>query len=360
MWDSNYIIKFELGEGIIKAANSPDTRNMFIRLFGRAPQDDAQLIIDGIRYIRNDLASKGIILPSVQITDNNGIKANEFICYWGIEKGHYSITHLNDFFDFIKNKAFEYNQEGSSTFTKALESIERDRYQIAYDTYKKLYYTARLNDDFHRSARALTEVSGIVAYNGQIDFALQLAYVAIQYVESYNIVDQTLKCQAYLNMGSILKCHNVTMARKYFEGCSQIAQKSSNLQFLFFSLLGLAESYLIMGDIRKTITYYEQSLALVNDTGTAISIQKRMILLYKNLVEQQYASVQKGNIVSMFKDLICYIVKEVGKNLCKAAVFKVLDLHGSGAVLSIGTKYIVEKNIFNSPTIIGDNNRITK
>lgn len=34
MWNSNYIIKFELGTGIVKAANSPDTRNMFIKMFG--------------------------------------------------------------------------------------------------------------------------------------------------------------------------------------------------------------------------------------------------------------------------------------------------------------------------------------
>ena len=242
MWNSNYLIKLELGEGILKAANSSGY--------------EAKLILDGIKHIRKELAKKGITLPSVKISDNTHIKNNEFICYWGIEKVHYSIDYFNELFDFIFNKAIEYSENSNATFSLALETIERDQFQIAYDAYKKLYYIARQKNDFHSAARALAEVSGIVANSGQKNFAIQLATVAVGYTESYNIVDQTLKCQAYLNLGNIQKCFDASKALAYFEECSKIAYNSNQSQFLFFSLLGKAESYLILDDIESIIYNY--------------------------------------------------------------------------------------------------------
>lgn len=362
MWNSNNIIRFEFGAGIIKAANSPDTRHLFLKMFGSAPNDDAKLIIEGIGHIRKHLANYGIVLPSIYLTDNNNIKDNEFICYWGIEQGHYSITLLSDIFDFIKNKAIEYaKQENTpSTFAKALGFMEKDKYQLAYDTYKKLYYKARLEDDFYVSTRALTEVSSIIAYNDQIDFAIQLASVAVQYVDSYNIVDQTLKCQVYLNMASICKSYNTGMSMAYFMKCTQIAYKSDNSQFLFFSLLGLAEIYTMMGHFHEAIEEYEKALNLVGDSGVAVLIQKKMISLYKYLVTQGNSTSNKENIKSQFYDLLKYIVKEVGASLCKAALFKILNIQGMGAMISVGTKYQIENNIFKSSAVIGNNNNLFK
>lgn len=225
MWNSDYLIKIELGEGIINAANCSKQ------------QGDLKLIKDGIKQIREELDSNDIILPPVYLSDNTNIKPNEFICYWGLEKEHFSITYLNDLFDFINNKATEYAENDDSTFVQALETMEQDHYQNAYDTYKKLYYYARQKNDFHSSARALTEVSGIVALSGQMKYAIQLAAEAVKYAESYNIVDQTLKCQAYLNLGSIMKCCDAVNALGYFNHCSKIAYKSNKSQFLFFSFL---------------------------------------------------------------------------------------------------------------------------
>ena len=361
MWNSNYIIKFELGEGIIKAANSPDNRNMFIKLFGSEPEDDAKLIMDGIKHIRKSLAKKNIILPSVQITDNTNIKYDEFICYWGIEKVHYSIDCLNDLFDFINKKAIEYSEYNNATFTFALETIERDQFQTAYDAYKKLYYISRQNDDFHSASRALTEVSGIVAICGQKNFAIQLASVAVQYAQSCNIVDQTLKCQVYLNLGNIQKCYDAAKALRYFEECSKIAYKSNQSQFLFFSLLGTAESYLILGDIESSLNYYEKSLALVNDNEMASSIQIRMIKLYKMMVEQlKNDNKLESDTKSKYWDMVQCIIKDVCKNLCVNAVFKLLKLQGNSALVSFGAKYVIENNIFKSSAVIGDNNQFYK
>ncbi|MDO5527119.1 MAG: hypothetical protein Q4F85_13675 [Prevotella sp.] len=358
MWNSNYIIKFELGTGIVKAANSPDTRNMFIKMFGNTPKDDAMLIIEGTGHVRNKLANIGITLPSVQFTDNSTLGLNEFICYWGIEKGHYSITHLNDLFDFIRNKALEYAKDETDMFQKALAAVGKDHNQQAYDAYRKLYYKARLKDDFYSSARALTEVSAIIACNNDLDFACQLASVAVQYAESYNIVDKNLKCQTYLNMASILKAYNHRMAIDYFMKCAQTAYQSDNSPFMFFALLGLAETHMLTGNVREAITSYEHSLALVKDTETTLTIQKKMICLYKNLVDQSKQIVADKEKKSEIRDILNSIVKDVCKNLCISAIFKVFNLQGGGAIISIGTKYLIERNIFNSPTVIGEKNII--
>jgi len=358
MWSSNYIINFELGIGIIKAANSPDTRNWFKKKFGKTPEDDVKLLIEGTGHIRKYLASIGITLPRVHFTDNSALRPNEFICYWGIEKGHYSITHLEDFFDFIKNKAKEYAEDEIGTFQHALIAVGKDQNQQAYDTYKRLYYTARLKDDFYNSAHALTEVSGIIACNGDLNFAFQLASVAVQYVESDGIVDKTLKCQAYFNLASILKSYSGGMAIEYFMKCAQTAHISGNSPFMFFAYLGLAETHTLMGNISDAITNYEYSLALINNTETAFTIQRKMICLYKYLIDQSNRTQNKEDWRSKIYDVLLSIAKEVCKNLCISAIFKVFKIQGNGAIISFGTKYGFENNIFNATTVIGDQNTI--
>lgn len=358
MWNSDYIIKFELGSGIVKAANSPDTRNMLIKMFGNAPKDDAKLIVEGTRLTRDWLANIGITLPRVHFTDNNTIGMNEFICYWGIEKGHYSITHLNDLFEFIKNKALEYATDGADTFQDALVAVDKDHTQQAYDAYKKLYYNARLKDDFYSSARALTEVSAIIASGNDLDFASQLASVAVQYAESDNIVDKSLKCQTYLNLASILKAYKHRMAIDYFMKCAQIAYMSENSPFMFFALLGLAETHMLMGNIHEAITSYEHSLALVKDTETTLTIQKKMIYLYKCLVDQSKPIVADRGKKTEIRGILYSIVKDVCMNICTAAIFKVFNIQGSGSIISIGKKYTIKDNVFNSTTVIGNRNTI--
>lgn len=356
MWNSNYIIKFELGIGIVKAANSPDTRNLFKKKFGKEPEDDIKLIMEGTGHIRKYLASIGITLPFVHFSDNSTLGPNEFICYWGIEKGHYSITYLEDLFDFIKNKASEYAEEEKGSFQYALTAIGKDQNQQAYDSYKRLYYTARQKDDFFNSARALTEVSGIIAHNGNLNFAYQLASEAVRYVESDSIVDKTLKCQAYLNLASIMKSYNAGLAIEYFMKCARVAYISGNSQFMFFAYLGLAETYTLLGNIRDAITNYEHSLDLINNTEATFIIQRKMISLYKYLIDQSNRKTTTEDWRRRISDVLISITMEVCKNLCLSAIFKVFNIQGSGAIISFGTKYLVENNMFNAPTVIGENN----
>ena len=118
---------------------------------------------------------------------------------------------------------------------------------------------------------------------------------------------------------------------------------------------------MILGDIESSLNYYEKSLALVNDNEMASSIQIRMIKLYKMMVEQlKNDNKLESDTKSKFWDMVQCIIKDVCKNLCVNAVFKLLKLQGNSALVSFGAKYVIENNIFKSSAVIGDNNQFYK
>lgn len=365
MWESNYIIKLELGKGIIQAANSSDTRTLIERILNFTPDDDAQLILDGIKDIREELSSKNIILPSIRIVENTSIQENEFICYWGIEKGHYSISKLDDLFNFVRDKAVEYGkQESKQAIRKllvdALESMRRNDYQIAYECYLKVYYFAKMKGYFYECAQALTEVSCIIASTGQVELAIQYSLKAVDFSQMHNVVDNTLKCQICLNAGSIYKGYDANYAIALFSEGGNIACSISNSYLFLISQLGLAEIYATRGNISYAIAIYDNALRLVEHTNNeiALAIQREMIVLYRHLLTIKEGNVSDTNLTKQFGKLLTKIAVNIGSSLFQAAVFKCLNIPGGIALFSIGEKFLVKDNIFNGIVVMGDNNNL--
>lgn len=363
MWNSENVIRLELGEAIIKAANSPDSRNWFKQLFGAPLKDDAQLILSGIKCIRNDLSKKGILLPSIQVCDNLHIKSNQFVCYWGIEKESYSISHLNDLFSFITNKAEEYGtdidkEDINDLLSEALIEIKEDNVQESYECYLEAYYFARKKNLYYECAQALTEVSGIVAANGQIELAGLYAKAAIQYSNMYNIVDRTLKCNAYLNAASIYKYSNPQYAKNQFANAGQIAFSLNNPVLVLFSLIGIAETNSYLGHIEDAISFYEKALIITrnNNSKMTIKIQEAMLNLYHQLMEYRSNNRSNINITNGFVKILNVITSCICYSLTDAVIFKLFAIEGGSSVISIGTKYNISNNNFNKPTMIGDKN----
>lgn len=357
MWDSKYLIKIELGENIVQAANSKDTRMWLKKMFGSDPEDDAQLILDGVKSVREYLSEKNISLPNIQFTENTDIRGNEFICYWGIEKDHCSISNVGDLLRYIKHKAEEYGEdicrsEIQDILENALDAMQEDDIQEAYEYYIKAYYFARKNGHYYECVHALTDVSGIIAYNGQINFAGTLATTAIEYCNKHSIIDMSLKCKAYLNAGAIYKESFPQYASIQFVNGLHISHAAKNSVYTLFFLLELAEIHVCEENWEKALTIYKDALKIVKDRDneTAVLIQDTMIELYE-LVQRKKSS-SMGNIMKLFK----FLLKEIISNLSYAFIFKLLKIDGRVSVISIGTQNTVKGNIFNSPSIIGNSN----
>lgn len=357
MWDSKYLIKIELGENIVQAANSKDTRMWLKKMFGSDPEDDAQLILDGVKSVREYLSENNISLPKIQFTENTDIRGNEFICYWGIEKEHCSISNVGELLHYIKHKAKEYGEdicrsEIQEMLEDALDAMQEDDIQEAYEYYIKAYYFARKNGHYYECVHALTDVSGIIAYNGQINFAGILATTAIEYCNKHSIVDIHLKCKVYLNAGAIYKESFPEYASIQFINGLHISHAAKNSVYTLFFLLELAEIHVCEENWETALTIYKDVLKIVKgkDNEIAILIQDKMIDLYELLLQEK--SSLKENMMNLFK----LILKVIISNLSDAFVLKLLKIDGRASVVSIGTQYTVKGNIFNSPSVIGNSN----
>lgn len=366
MWNFNSLIQIELGRNIIKAANSPDSRNIFQIMFGVEPEDDAKLIIEGIGFIRKKLSKNGIILPPIHIIDNDNINPNEFICYWGLEIRYYAINNLNELFNFIENTATKYNIANGSKkdiihlSEQSLHYIINDDYQYAYDNYLKAYYHSILNNFEYEIIRSMSEISAILSHSGQIDFSITILEQAAILCSNPNIVDNVLKEQVYLNLANILKFRNqIEKAYNYYYLCANSAYYSSNSHFLFFALLGMAECHCMCKNYNEAISIYELSESLVvnNDSPNykiAYSIQKEMISLYKQIINNK-SNGNTSQVNSFFTQALVKIATNIAISLAETAIFKLFNIKGGSVVLfSLGNKYKFKETIFNSPAIIGD------
>lgn len=367
MWNIKDIIKIEVGKGIVKAANSPDNRNYFIKLLGKEKEDDGKLLIQGAQGVRNALAKRGITLPIIRFTDNDSIKFNEFICYWGIEKGHYSIENISDLFDFIYNKAIEYSYENrDNSLDESIHFIDKDRFQEAYDNYIKTYYNARQKDNFYVMCRCLTETSALLAQDGQLDLAVSFSKSAIDISDGCNIVDKTLKCQCLLNAAGVIKYKDANIAISYLNKCSEIAYKTNNSYFLFMALIEKAEIFAYHGKYESAIGAYKGCLSLSDNSNFTNAIQKRMIALYQEIItEYKYKLTEnkpsnKG-LIHEIHSLIKTIIKDVAVNMGTSMIFKSFGIDGRFmSIFSFGQKINLSGNKFNGVTCIGDGNIINK
>lgn len=369
MWNFNSLIQIELGCNIIKVANSPDRRNIIQKVFLTKPKDDVLSIIEKIGFIRKKLENIGIILPYINLTNNDNINPNEFICYWGLEKKHYAINYLDELFNFIEKMAIKYNvaNESKKDITHLLEQslhyITNNEYQYAYDNYLKAYYYSILNGSEYEAIRSMSGISAILSNSGQIDFSITILKQASNLCSNPNIVDNALKEQVYFNLANILKFKNkIEKAYNYYWSCAMSAYYSNNSHFLFFALLGMAECNCMCKNYDKAISIYElsESLVINNDSPNykiAYSIQKEMISLYKQIIKSK-SNENTSQVKTYFTQALVKISKNIAISLAETAIFKFFNIKGGSVVLfSLGNKYKFEQPVFHDSAIIGDNGK---
>ena len=361
MWNSNKVIRIEVGRWIVKESNSPDTRNIISKWWNGPKEDDGQFLLTGTTNVRKSLANNHIHLPNIQFVDNSNIGSKEFICYWGIETGQYSLESLTDLFEFIYAKAVEYHNYNIDDDQKLLSLIKKDKYQEAYNFYTKTYYKARINLDFHTCSRCLTEVAVIVAQNNQMEPAFQFAFSAINYAEGLNIVDAYLKCQCYFNAANLIKYSDSNNALQLLNKCRGIAYKSGNSLFFFLANMTMAEICGYYKNFNLALDYYKTALNMVTDNSKAtLSIQSAMLHTYECLLNQTCQSINsvRPNWRNTVLNLTLSIVKQVFSSTVSGLIMKAFNIQGVFSLFTYGQSIELNDNIFNAPTCIGDNNKI--
>ena len=366
MWNSKEIIRIELGADIIKASNSPDTRDWLERILGLStPHNDAQLLIDGICAISNRLSKEGITLPHISLHNNDEIPGDEFICFWGIEKCHYSITtHSNldyelveGLLNFIEDKAKLYHcseKDVDSYLSDAINMLRQDNIQKAYEDYLRAYYVYKQNGNFYSCMQILSEVAAIVARDGQFDLAAVFVDQAVSYCNMANIVDTNLKCQIYMNAASIYKNIDYNKSFDYLNKCYQAASLSNNQNFKFLSLLGFAENNSILGGYEIAIKQYKEALSMLNPnySNIACGIYEQIVYLYDVLLSK----IQQNNRTKeIILKMSIKIIRSVLDKLLEVAFYKLFKIDGRLSLFSFGNT-INASNISNSRIFAGNNN----
>ena len=362
MWKYDHIINLEIGSKIVEAAN---TRTMVQKLY---KSNNVDLLIAIIRQLREHLNSQGIFLPAIHIEENENLRYNEYMCYWGLEKFQGKINNLNEFYQILVNKAYQYEEWDwnksavRETLKDCLKLIKDEEYQDAFEYYQAAYYIARIKGYSKECVQALTEASGLLLSLGEDYLSSSYANAAIKLVDELGIIDPSLKCQTYLNNANIAKEQGfIPISYALFGRCANMAKSGNNSFFLFLSLLGMAECCAFEGMYKETIVYYKQSLDLLShtyaDPKVANEIYRNMIATYDYLVDsldQKVNQSSKNSVLQRLQNIFISIAEELFVSLCSSALVNILGTRSGTALIAFGTQFNLKEPIFNGTTVVGE------
>lgn len=359
MWKYDHIINLEIGSKIVEAAN---TRTMVQKLY---KSNNVDLLIAIIRQLREHLNSQGIFLPAIHIEENENLRYNEYMCYWGIEKFQGTITYLNEFYEILENKAYQYEEwdRSRSSVRKLLQDclglIKDEEYQDAFEYYQVAYYIARIKGYSKECVQALTEASGLLFSLGEDYLSSSYANAATKLVDELGIIDPSLKCQIYLNNANIAKEQGFPpISYALFGRCAKIAKSENNSFFLFLSLLGMAECCAFEGMYKEAIDYYKHSLDLLshsyNDLEVANEIYRNMIETYDYLIDSIEHQLSTDSILRKLRNMFILIAEKLFVSLCSSAFVNILGMRNGISLIAFGTQFNLKEPIFNGATVVGE------
>lgn len=380
MWKTDgALIQVELGSGVIKSFTSKDSRGFFDNLFGTPPPSDGNLIVDYTRQFREYiLKNEGLNIPPISYRDNDSLKFNEVLIYFGLETELFEVSDSTEMFNFIANKLRSYislaeskSCDSNNWIMEAIDNVKVGNYQDATKIYSLVYYSCYLANNSFEMIKCLSDAGGVMLMNGDIDKSHAFFLKATQLCSNPSIVDPVIKIQVGINFASTLKILGASdIALSSYKSVANIALYSGNYPLLFIALIGLAEMQFTTGKYPDAIYTLEQAdLLLFSDEKNpnykisrnihkSISEIKSVII---HIMSQKLQQLQNQAAKDKAKTFFTEAFKEIGIVIAKLGIqyfsCKIFGIKGGTVGMSLIGIFSIKDSSF-TQSQFGDNNVI--
>lgn len=374
MWlPEGTLVQIEMSPGLAKTATAADNRDWLERMFGTEPPKEGQLLLAATQKLRDDLqCNDGLSLPSVSYRDDERLNANQVIIYFGIEIQTLSVRSLTDVLNAIRKKVYEYSPPPPNrhaiqqVFPLCLEDIDGDRYQDAFEKYKRLYYDSVMGNYEHEAVRCLSDAANIFLRNGRTDHAIALLERASIVCESPMVVDPRIKAQVAITAGNTYKrIGDISNAFQCFARAYQCARDAGLAELLFLVAVNLSELHYRIKDYKNAVLLvnFATSLILSQPSNTdrfriALELRETIVRIQSEIIKAQERRTAPP-ASPLFGGLMRSVLMSLVHSVAKGTVFKLLGLNEGMPIVQLWgrTVFSLQHSVFHGPTMIGNDNR---
>lgn len=376
MWQPDgTLIQIEVGAGIVQAATAPDERNIIDKIFKQPPPEEGQILVTYTQQIRDYLwQNENLVLPTINFRDDSQLQSHEVTIYFGLEVSKFTVTYINDIFNFLTQKVREYNTISSDINSirqwifSCIEYIQQGNIQYAFEIYQKAYYHSFRQNYQYELIHCLSAIGNIWLSNGDGNSAATLLYRAYILSNNPNIVDANFKSQIALNAANTCRFspEYVNQALPLYLAAYTLAYACGNSTIFFLSLIGIAEIHYLSRNYEASLFAFEQAKAIVLTEShqinyqIAFNLQQNIIGIWQQIFAEQQQQQQVQTTPTsqpLFAQIKQTAIKALVNSVIGAVVFKVFQVAGISAISLFGkAEYRFNQPIFNAPTVIGDNN----
>jgi tetratricopeptide (TPR) repeat protein len=376
MWQPDgTLIQIEVGAGIVKDATAPDERNIIDKILNQPAPEEGQNLVAYTQQLRDYLwRNENLFLPTINYRDDPQLQSNEVTIYFGLEVRRFTVTYINDIFNFLIQKFREYNAIPADINSirqwlfSCLEYIQQENYQYAFEIYQKAYYHSVQHNYDYELIQCLSAIGNILLINGDVSSAATLLSRAAFISTSSNIVDASFKAQIALNAANIWRFDptDLTQPLQFYLQACHVSYYCGNSTIFFLSLIGQAEIHYLSRNYNAALFTFEQAKLMVltqpnpANYQIAFNLQQNISAIWQHICyEQQHQQTGETTPASpsLFEEIKKVAISAIVNSVITAGVFKIFQVAGISAISIFGkSEYKFNQPIFNAPTVIGDNN----
>lgn len=322
---NSYLVQVELGARAAQAFQPKDSRGIFGLLTGEKAPGWADLLIQKVDVLRENLKKQGLILPVVQFIYAQELPPEEFRITLGVDYSAGDIRRDNLFHMLEKRiKNYQIEDQSKEGIKKLLNEcvllvLNKD-FQSAMEMLGRLYYWSTLIEG-NETVRviSLLNMAGILMLNNNVNSAATVALQARYIAEKEDFYDPYLKFYTHKCMGNIFALQNdISSSIQSFNTAFSDIRKTGEHRYIVDALYSLATmliknaSYEKSAGILDTLVAYIKNKedydknvllelyemrALVGDANAAVLMQKNRDLQKKYDVLSESFLLKAGNAV---------------------------------------------------------------